>query len=112
MTCFLAASRAVLCRAMLCRAVLCSRVDDPVGPLLMALLFVASMSAVMLVNIADLVLLLRAHDSDPSGGGGDDLSGGGGDDDPGGGDMRLAGALGLPAALVQGALQLTQRRGG
>lgn len=90
---------------------LCSRVDDPVGPLLMALLFVASMSAVMLVNIADLVLMLRAHDTDPSGGGGDDPSGGG--DDPGGGDIRLAGALGgLPAALVQGALQLTQQRRG
>jgi hypothetical protein len=75
----------------------------------MALLFVASMSAVMLVNIADLVLMLRAHDTDPSGGGGEDPGGGGGDD-PGGGDRRLAGALGLPLALVQGVLQLTQGR--
>jgi hypothetical protein len=51
-------------------AVLCfSRVDDPIGPLVMALVFVASMSAVMLVNIADIVMLLRAGDDS---GGGDD----------------------------------------
>lgn len=51
-----------------CCLICCSRVDDQVGPLAMALVFVASMSAVMLVNIADLVLLMRARDEDQGGG--------------------------------------------
>lgn len=37
----------------------CRRVDDQVGPLLMALMFVVCMAAIMLVNAADLVLLLK-----------------------------------------------------
>ena len=45
------------------------------GALAMALVFVGSMSAILLVNVADLVLLLKAGQDDP-----------GGDDDTGGGD--------------------------
>lgn len=77
---------------MLCCAVSCSRVDDEVGPLVMALVFVASMSAVMLVNIADILMLLRA---------GDDSGGG---DDPDSGDTPeavYARAAAAPAAAVK-----------
>jgi len=70
----------------------CSRVDDPVGPMLMALVFVASMSAIMMVNVADLVLLLKARDDS----GGDDAGGG----DEGGGDYELWAASGLPGSAV------------
>lgn len=66
--------------------------DDPVGPLLMALVFVASMSAIMMVNIADLVLLLKARDDS----GGDDAGGG----DEGGGDYELWAASSMPGSAV------------
>ncbi|WIA35665.1 hypothetical protein OEZ86_004076 [Tetradesmus obliquus] len=51
------------------------RVDDQVGPILMTAVFVAAMTAALLVNIADLVLLLKwqakhAHDDDDDDGGG------------------------------------------
>lgn len=58
----------------------CSRVDDQVGPLVMTLVFVTSMVAILLVNIADIVILLR-EGPDPAGGGDDPEPGGG--DDPG-----------------------------
>lgn len=50
-----------------------SRVDDQVGPLVILAVFVTSMTAIMLVNIADLILLLKArHDQGGGGGPGDD----------------------------------------
>lgn len=56
-------------------AIPCRRVDDQVGPILMTAVFVAAMTAALLVNIADLVLLLKwqakhAHDDDDDDGGG------------------------------------------
>lgn len=79
----------------------CSRVDDPVGVLAMTLVFVASMTAIMLVNVADIILLLRAAahgGDDPSGGGGDDPSG-----DEGGGSgagRRNATAVALVGRIM------------
>lgn len=53
----------------------CRRVDDQAGPLLMALMFVVCMAAIMLVNVADLVLLLK-YAAKHHGGDGDDPGGG------------------------------------
>lgn len=68
------------CLPSLVACAFCSRVDDQFGPLVMTLVFVTSMAAVLLVNIADIVMLLRLG-PDPAGGGDDPEAGGG--DDPG-----------------------------
>jgi hypothetical protein len=88
---------------MFCAAVCCSRVDDQVGPLVMALVFVASMSAVMLVNIADIVMLLRAGDDS---GGGDDPDSG---DTPEAFYAQAAAAPVAAARVVEGMMQVLRR---
>lgn len=49
------------------------RVDDQIGPILMTLVFVTAMFAILLVNMADLYLLLKYRHKHA---GGDDESGG------------------------------------
>lgn len=39
--------------------VFCRRIDDPIGPLLMMLVFIAAMVAILLVNVVDLYLILK-----------------------------------------------------
>lgn len=61
----------------------CRRVDDQYGPILMTAVFVVAMVAIFLVNLADLLLLLKYEAKHQ----------GGGDDE--GGDLMAAGFSGM-----------------